>query len=471
LESLGKARGTDRLNFLQDIGHIKDAARILLNESPKDHPSRAILEVYAGCSRAAYDQGEDIAAKYARTWLEDFIFSHAWVWPDLPRNELRDLLQVVAGRHEKEEIDTMDKIQYAVVAQDLPMLFSLTDSIPDMFPLYFITHFVDILFYAGRMPAAEGPAGVSHRDRYLIQYAKELSKHSNRAVRKMGLEYLKYGTEDPCFEALKEMLREFCASAETDEEMTEALEILHELDLLYSIGGEECLSRSNRLRSEGKMGGCLRWACQANLLVGGDRSKDYLISELLDDIASKEDEFNSLLAALTPLRTDEPLKKYPPQELEEMLAPITGARAAGVRSGRLYFLVQYARCRSLRLSAQPASVWAPELVELLVSGAAGPASLRRQILEEELLPVLEEGGSILATDEALNLMWYVQQVQTDPLARLRLTWPVERTHQVMGLCLSNSILQEKLPGSHKAATPPLPGLGDASKMFGPGLKA
>merc|ERR1712126_380032 len=118
----------------------------------------------------ALNAGERIAPA---TWMEDLIFSYVWTSASsVPR--LGTLLQKVTMRQRDEEIAAADEIFFSAFALDLTSMLRNLD-LPDL-PggnswhgrPFLVTHLLDILYFAGRVP----DAGV--REWYLSQYANYL---------------------------------------------------------------------------------------------------------------------------------------------------------------------------------------------------------------------------------------------------------------------------------------------------------
>eukprot|EP00932_Pfiesteria_piscicida_P012064 SRR837773.23367.p1 GENE.SRR837773.23367~~SRR837773.23367.p1 ORF type:complete len:465 (-),score=163.03 SRR837773.23367:116-1510(-) len=429
-----------KVDFHRDVAQVQAMARRLLAETPQGHPTRQLLEVYAGCDQSTFEADGDIGFRHGRSWIEDVAYVHAWVFPELRKTELGDLLRAVAQRRTAETIDNIDRVFFAVLALDMPALLKLLEASPESFPEIFVAHIVDVLYFAGRMPlaveVATGTKVVPPRDCHLMAYAKEICGGSRQRAR-LALDYLRSGGSQEVQQELEAQAERYCEAAASEAEMQEAAALLVELDLAAALGPRQCRRRAERLRDAGDMAGCLRWVCQAEQYCAPSRG--YYVSEMLDKIAESKPELEALMSVLTAEGLDEPLVRYPPEALVAILSPCDMTREI-VASGRLYFIVQYARCRALKLAGKPAAEWAPCLVGLLTSGSAGPASLVKSVVEEELLPVLSEESPALSTEEALQLMRYVQSLQRDPFARVRFTVPHEELQQAMGLCLSRSIL-------------------------------
>jgi len=429
----------------QVVAEMQEAAQKLLQEAPAEHPIRQLLEIYAGSSQDAFEAGEDVANRMGRTWVEDVVYAHAWVFPDLRRTELGELLRAVARRRTGENIDDVDRVLFTVLTMDIPGLLGLLGSLPDRFPAFFVTHLVDVLYFAGRVPLSfelEGRQLVPPRDWHLIAYAQELSR-GPREHQRYAVDYLRAGGSPAAVRFLEMAAGRFSATAASDEQMEEAVTLLSELGLGATLGVRQCRRRAQALRADGDVLGSLRWACRAEWC--GTAPQGYFVSELLDGLA--EENLEALLAALAPAEAgSEPLERYPPESLLALLGPPPcvgeGAQAPLLPpSGRLFFFAQFARCRALRLSGQPASAYAPTLVRLLTAGVA-PPGLATAVVEEELLPALGEEPPALAADEALLLMRYVQSGAGDSLGRGRFCSGEvqEELQRAMGACLSRALL-------------------------------
>eukprot|EP00933_Yihiella_yeosuensis_P041219 TRINITY_DN35636_c0_g1_i1.p1 TRINITY_DN35636_c0_g1~~TRINITY_DN35636_c0_g1_i1.p1 ORF type:complete len:714 (-),score=154.17 TRINITY_DN35636_c0_g1_i1:60-2201(-) len=419
------------MEFCHAIREIQEAAQRLLKEAPADHPTRQLLEVYAGCAQQTFEANEDVAATMGRNWVEDFIFASAWVFPDLRRIELGDLLRAVARRRNSESIDEIDQVLFAVLTLDVPELLRLLSSMPDRFHGYFVVHVVDMLYYAGRVPMSfETGGAIPPRDFHLICFAEELCRGS-RQLWRVAIDYLRAAGAPAAVRFLSQVNEQYCSAAAEDETaFMEALTLIEDLGLSRSLGAAQCWKRAEQLRASGNFLGCLRWACWAeagvatsseaaaswgSLRTNAGQEKDELkvrsccakISEMLDELA--EEDLHRLLEALTPTDLEEPLEKYPPSSLLKSLSPAEAKVSLRTlpQSGRLCFFVQYARCRALRLSGRAGSSWAPVLTSLLVQGLASP-SIVRVVLKEELAPVLEEDPPPLSTEDVLLLMRVAQ---------------------------------------------------------------
>ncbi|CAE8626425.1 unnamed protein product [Polarella glacialis] len=467
------------VEFCHAVREIQDAAQRLLREAPAEHPTRQLLQVYAGCSQSTFEANEDIAAQMSRTWVEDFILSHAWVFPDLRRMELGDLLRAIARRRVSETIDDVDRVLFAALTVDVPELLRLLASMPDRFPGYLVVHLVDMMYFAGRVPTSfETPQLIPPRDWHLIAYAQELCRGPRQQWR-YALDYLRAAGSPAAAQYLASVADRYCtAAADDDAELVKALELLEELGL-RSLGVKQCWRRAQQLRAAGDIIGCLRWACWAHAGLRGaepasslwsscrsnamelEEAKDAqldidgggLISELLDTLA--EEDMPGLLAALAPADLEEPWNVYPPVSLLARLAPpAVGKPLSSLpASGRLCFFSQFARCRALRQASRPASSWAPVLARLLAQGLAAP-SVARLVLKDDLAPVLEEDPPPLEANDVLLLM---------RLAQTSMDWQeisqvgskeLEDLNRLLGVCLSRAILRG--PGRFGAAVSAVP---------------
>eukprot|EP00747_Dinoflagellata_sp_TGD_P183812 gnl/TRDRNA2_/TRDRNA2_38963_c0_seq1.p1 gnl/TRDRNA2_/TRDRNA2_38963_c0~~gnl/TRDRNA2_/TRDRNA2_38963_c0_seq1.p1 ORF type:complete len:688 (+),score=130.58 gnl/TRDRNA2_/TRDRNA2_38963_c0_seq1:91-2064(+) len=465
LEQMAFEARASEAEFRQACHDIQGGALAVLRDVPGDHPIASLLQIYAGCTQAAFEAGEDISRRWARTWVEDFAYSHAWVYPDLARTELVELLREVGRRRTDEKIDDVDRVLFTVLSLDIPGLLQILGTLPERFPTLVVAHLVDILYFAGRVPLAcerEGPEAMPPRDWHLLAYAEELGSQG-RPMQRLAIDYLRAGGAPAIGKKLELFAEQYCESATAEDEVEEALTLLVDLGLHTHLGAKVCRSRAQQLRRSGDFGGCLRWACRAEGYSA--RPRGYYVSELLEEVA--DDDLVSLLAVFTPANPEaEPLDVYPPASLLELLGPPTAPGSSGTAaaslaaslaapSGRLYFLVQYARCRALRLAGHRPSAWAPALVRLLALGVA-PPRLARMVIEEELVPALVEDVEEppLGSDDALLLMRYVQSISSDPLGRVRLSMDGMELQRVMGTCLSRAIL--RAPRQVAGASPSFP---------------
>merc|ERR1719428_946399 len=99
------ASETEQRQAFQEVQAAAETIRREVTAIAPQHPIRDLLDIYAGCQQDVFDSAGDVAKKWARTWVEDFAYSHAWIFPDLRRSELGDLLRAVAQRHQDEDID------------------------------------------------------------------------------------------------------------------------------------------------------------------------------------------------------------------------------------------------------------------------------------------------------------------------------------------------------------------------------
>lgn len=428
-----------RVEFQQDVAEVQNLAKRLIADMPEKHPMRKLLRVYAGCSQTEFDRNEDVGAEMGRSWVEDVAYVHAWVFPDLRKTELGDLLRSVALRRKTETIDCMDQIFFAIFTMDIPALLKEVGSLADKFPSIFVAHLVDTLYFAGRVPLvveSKGKQLVPPRDWHLIQYSQGLASGS-RDRKRLAVDYLRSGGSDEAIRELEIVAEDYCKTAKSETDMDDAVALLADLGLGSDMGPAQCRRHSSKLRDAGDIAGCLRWACQAE--QHADVPRGYHVSELLDSLASNPQELQALLETLSPESLDEPLGKYPPESLTTLLSP-SGAQLELAPSGRLYFFVQYTRCLAMKNAGRPAKDWAPCLVGLLTAGVAGPPNVARVILEEDLLPALTDDEPILNTEQVLLLMRYAQNLQTDPFQRTQLSVPAADLHRTLGLCFSRSVL-------------------------------
>jgi len=434
--------GASSVEFQQATHEIQEMASAMLQAVPPKHQVRQLLEVYAGCSQDRFDAGRDVGKCFGRTWIEDIVYAHAWVFPDMRRTELGELLRSVAGRRMSENITEIDHVLFAVLSLNIPELLQLLASMPERFPPFFLTHLVDILYFAGRVPTfveVDDVQLVPPRDWHLMAYAQDLS-NGPRIHMRYALDYLRAGGSQAAVKALALTADQYCAGAGSDADMEEALATLADLNLLADSGVRHCRRRAQALRFSGDVMGSLRWACRAERC--GSFAFGYFVSELLDNLA--DEDLNALLEALTPSDLSESLEAYPPQSLLAGLIQASGEdmdpRDLLPPSGRLYFYSVYARCRSMRLAGLAACSYAPALVQLLAAGVA-PPKFAEKLLREELLPAVADEEPPLNVQDALLLIQYVQRVSSDPLRRTSLGIRSEDLHQSLGRCLSQAVLR------------------------------
>lgn len=435
LRQMDDARASET-EYVQAMRTVREMAKTLAREIPDDHPIQQLLEIYGGASQDDFDAGKDVAKKYARTWIEDLVFVHAWVLPNVRRTQLGDLLERIAQRRVDEEIDVMDKVIFAVLTIRMSDLLQLMGTVQERFPTLVVTHLVDVLYFAGRLPVAlESDAEtIPPRDWHLMTYAQELMSGPRKA-RRFAIDYLRAGGSASVTGCLHLATEQYCASSVTEEELEESLAVLEDLNLSGKFGAQVCRRRARELRST-DTAGCIRWACRAEQYES--RPRGYFVSELLDDFA--EENLEALLSVLSPPGRDEPLTRYPPAWLSSLLGscPTAASQESTLApSGRLYFYVQYARCRALR-TAGPPSAYAPSFVHLLSYGVV-PTNLAKVLLDE-LLPVLTARDPALSVEEVLLLMRYVQSSKSDPLRRVDLSNP--ELQRALGTCFSQAILKE-----------------------------
>eukprot|EP00929_Paragymnodinium_shiwhaense_P008854 TRINITY_DN112827_c0_g1_i1.p1 TRINITY_DN112827_c0_g1~~TRINITY_DN112827_c0_g1_i1.p1 ORF type:complete len:689 (-),score=124.36 TRINITY_DN112827_c0_g1_i1:76-2037(-) len=434
--------GASEVENRQAVREIQVSAREVMQQLPEEHPGRELLEIYCGSSLEAFEAGKDIASKWARSWTEDLAYSLAWVFPDLRRFELADLLRMVARRRNSENIGDVDKVFFKVLEMDVPGLLEACLAMPDSFPAYIVTHLVDVLYFAGRIPLSlelrQDGETVPPRDFYLIAYSKELLS-GTREQQRLAVNYLRAGGSPAATAALEAAAETYCGSAASDAELEGGLDLVANLGLSDKLGSKVCRKRALDARKKGDLATCLRWACRAE---DSCEASGVFVSELLDELCSEN--LKTILEVLTPADLTEPLDRYPTTFLLTLLS--TSESGSGERpvslapSGRLYFLTQYARCRAMRLAGQPAQQWAPALVRLLVQGVTMPA-LAQAVLEEDIMPVLCSETPALDTSDTLLLMRYVQQVSSDPFQRVALSKSCAEMHRLLGSCFSRSVLK------------------------------
>lgn len=451
LQQLDSANLTS-VEFNQKVRETRQTARERLREVPREHPVKKLWEVYAGSSQQSFDMGDDLPQQVARSWVEDFVLCHAWVFPDLRRLELGELLRSIASRRTAESIDDVDRVLFAAISLDVPELLRLLSAMPQRFPPFFVTHLVDVLYFAGRVPVSVEIGDrqlVPPRDWHLLTYAQELCR-GQRAQMRLAIDYLRAGGHQSVTSYLRTVAERYCAAAADDAEFQEGLKLILELDF-PELHSSLCRWRASVLRQEGHLQDCLRWACRAELGEGGDEEmqghqdssgKDHL-SALVEELAAED--LGGLLAALEADVLEESVGQYPTEGLREALLP-GFAKEEGHRrwpaSKSLKFFAQLAHCRALREAGRPAAIWGPFLVRSLANGIV-TQSLFRRILEEDLQPVLEEDPPVLTEKDVLLLMRQLQRPRpTTSHTQVSVEERVDKElHQKLGLCFSRAVLQ------------------------------
>mmetsp|Transcript_51146 Transcript_51146/g.79963 ORF Transcript_51146/g.79963 Transcript_51146/m.79963 type:complete len:677 (-) Transcript_51146:39-2069(-) len=431
-------------DFRQVIVEIQNSAIVVMDGLPSDHPCRKLLQIYAGCAQEKFEEGKDVAKEWGQTWVEDFVYAHAWVWPDLRRSQLGELLGAIAQRRKEEEIDDIDRVFFSAIGLDIPILLKRLASAPDLFPGFFVAHIVDVLYFAGRLPLkveVEGFDVAPPRDHHFMAYAKQLAAGS-RKMQRQAIDYLRALSSPMALNVLENVVDEYCAQADSETELDQALELVTNLGMQEGLGVKHCRRKAQDLRSSNDIRGCIRWACRSESCAG--KPSGYYLSEMLDDIIEQSpDGLSRLVDVLAPPDFSEPFEQYPPKYLLEMLRMHPGETDSSVptRSGRLYFYTQYARCQHARSNQQPYSAYLPTLSRVLVAGVV-PPKLASKILEEDIFPALADAHAIppLAIDDAFKLMRYVQSVSSDPFRRAHFKMNIEKLHQAMAGCLSRAII-------------------------------
>jgi len=263
--------GATAVEFRQVIAEMQAEAKQL--QVPESHPLHELVCVYSGCSQAAFEANKDITWKFSRTWIEDFVFTHAWIFPDLRRSELGELLQAVTRRRQDDRVDQVDLAFMAALTSNVPRLLELLSSMPENFPQFFLVHLVDLLYYAGRLPvSSETPDGqLPIRDKHLMAYAEDLCR-GKPLLWGYALNYLRAGGSTATAHFLETMADKYCASAVEDEQLLwKALNLLEELEM-SELGRQHCWRRARLLRNSGDFLGALSWACWA--VVGISPRKD-----------------------------------------------------------------------------------------------------------------------------------------------------------------------------------------------------
>jgi len=436
LEDMDLAQASD-LEHRQCMHEMQVSAQSLMQSLSPEHPIRQLCDIYAGCSQENFEANKDPAAKWSKTWIEDFVYSFAWIFPSFRRDEMVDLLQVVSQRNAEEPVDDVDRLFFEVLSVNVPTMLEIVTSQPYRFPTFFVTHLVDVLYFAGRVPQsidAKGQRLIPPRDMHLMAYAQELSCGSRACIR-YAIDYLRAGSSEILRKCLLQTVDQYCGTAVTDNDLEAALCLLVELNLGATLGVRMCRQRAMSCRLQGDIIACLRWGNRAETYT--TKPEGFYVSELLDAIA--QEDLEGLLRALTPTIDAEPLNLYPHPWLVTILAP-SGPVPSFAPSGRLYFYAQYARCRALRMVGMPPAGYAPTLLELLSTGVAEP-SVAQKIIEEDLMPVLQEDTPVLNSEQVLLLMRYVQTARKDPMRRTHLKVGMDRLHQALGSALSVAFIK------------------------------
>ena len=341
--------GATIVEFRQVIAEMQAEARML--QVPDSHPLHSLISVYAGCSQADFEANKDMAWRFSRSWIEDLVFTHAWVFPDLRRCELGELLQAVTRRRQDDKVDQVDLTFMAALTSNVPSLLELLDSMPEKFPQFFQVHVVDLLYYAGRLPiSSETPDGkLPIRDQHLMAYAEDLSLGEPR-LWGFALNYLRAGGSPATGDFLKTLADRYCGSAVEDEQLLwQALALLEDLEL-SELGREHCWSRARLLFAAGDLLQALSWACWAVVGIFKPKRKQEA-EEVLEQGAAKISDFcdemgnqnmAALLSALAPTNLDESFDDCPSPALLGALAPPGAPRPLPTlpASARLYFYIQ-----------------------------------------------------------------------------------------------------------------------------------
>ena len=343
--------GATTVEFGQAIVEMQDAAQSIACQLPEKHPLQQLLEVYMRSSQVDFEANKDTSWKFSRTWIEDFVFTHAWVFPDLRRAELGDLLQAVARRRPDESIDDVDRAFVAAVKCDVPALLEVLSSMPDKFPQYFVVHLVDLLYYAGHLSlSAEPDCHLAPRDWHLMAYAADLCQPPQQL--RCALNYLRAGGAPEVARCLQFLADKYCSNAVGDNKsMWEALSLLDDLEL-GELGRQHCWQRARLLRSSGDLLGALSWACWAVVGIQSSEQDVEICVDKLDKGAAEVSDFCDeivengmldLLEALAPANLEESFDDCPSSALLAAMAP-PGAPAplpTLPASARLYFFIQH----------------------------------------------------------------------------------------------------------------------------------
>ena len=265
--------GATAVEFRQAVAEMqREAQHLQVSEA---HPLHELISIYAGCSQSAFEANKDVTWKFSRSWIEDFVFTHAWVFPDLRRSELGELLQAVTRRRQDDRVDQVDLAFMAVVTSNVPSLLELLQSMPENFPQFFLVHLVDLLYYAGRLPtSSETPDGeLPIRDQHLMAYAEDLCRGSP-VLWGFALNYLRAGGSTATSHFLETLADQYCANAVEEEQLLwKALNLLEELEM-SQLGRQHCWRRARLLRNNGDFLGALSWACWAVVGITPKRRQD-----------------------------------------------------------------------------------------------------------------------------------------------------------------------------------------------------
>lgn len=102
MRQMEQAKAT-AVEFRQVVAEMQAGARAL--QVPATHAMHELVEVYAGCSQADFEANKDVVWRFSSSWVEDFVFTHAWTFPDLRRSELGELLKAVTRRRPEDKVD------------------------------------------------------------------------------------------------------------------------------------------------------------------------------------------------------------------------------------------------------------------------------------------------------------------------------------------------------------------------------
>lgn len=433
MHQIDEARASD-VEVRQAMSEIRNGAQRLIKEAPRGgHPITKLLKIYAGASREVFERGEDVASVYGRGWVEEMILALVWVFPDLRRGELGGLLRDVAFRRRDEELDDIDTMFFDIFDNNVAGMVRKVHACPDALPMYFTVHFVDMLFFAGRVPISLGPrdheAGGSPRDFYLMEYAKHLCQDGRENIR-LAFDYLRAAGAPTARRRLEQVAALYGEAGNTDGEGEEAVQVFAEYGISWKVSVDHCRRLALLRRAENDLTGCVRWACRGEEL-GGQPCTAW-VSEILDEIASKD--LEGLLKLFTPTSAGEALGA-------DSLPPELGPLQKKSMSGRLAFFVQLARSRSMRAAGKPASTYLPDLIKLWNAGAV-PSSLVGMVLEDYILPALDSSAAspVLGFQDSMLLMRAVETSYSDPLKRTTLNVDMVTLHRKLGECASRAIL-------------------------------
>ena len=104
MRQMEEAKAT-AVEFRQVVAEMQAAAKQL---QVAEHAMQPLISIYSGCSQEEFEQKKDVVWRFAGSWVEDFVFTHAWSFPDLRRSELGELLKAVTQRRPEEKVDQVE---------------------------------------------------------------------------------------------------------------------------------------------------------------------------------------------------------------------------------------------------------------------------------------------------------------------------------------------------------------------------